>query len=140
MGRNNRVLMAIVAVFLMIPSVNTVHAQDWTKGEIIANAFKETKAIMVNDPLVSDKNVICLDVRTKDEFMTGNIPGSIHLQRGFLELKIENVIPDKNRKIIAYCKAGTRSALATLTLIKMGYKNVYYLEGGYTAWLKATCP
>ncbi|MBU1584844.1 MAG: hypothetical protein KKE44_19110, partial [Proteobacteria bacterium] len=75
MGRNNRVLMAIVAVFLMIPSVNTVHAQDWTKGEIIANAFKETKAIMVNDPLVSDKNVICLDVRTKDEFMTGNIPG-----------------------------------------------------------------
>lgn len=130
----------IAAGLLMLFSASLVYARDWTKEDFLANAFEKVEAISVADAQKPMKGVIFLDIRTKDEVLAGSIPGSIHLQRGFLELKISNVIPDKNKKIIIYCKGGNRSALAALTLMQMGYKNVYNLSGGYTSWIKTRHP
>jgi rhodanese-related sulfurtransferase len=68
------------------------------------------------------------------------IPGSIHLQRGLLEFKVDKKLPDKNATVIVYCKTGGRSSLATYTLVRMGYENVKNMDGGWKAWAKAGYP
>lgn len=75
-----------------------------------------------------------LDVREKDEYREGHLPGAISLPRGFLELRIEQVLPDKSQPIIAYCAGGTRSLLAAKQLLEMGYEQVVSMAGGFNAW------
>ena len=75
-----------------------------------------------------------LDVREKDEYRAGFIPGAISLPRGFLEIQVEQKLPDKNAKIVAYCAGGTRSALAAATLAELGYTNVETANPGFVRW------
>ncbi|MGZ8529520.1 MAG: molybdopterin-synthase adenylyltransferase MoeB, partial [Candidatus Binatia bacterium] len=59
---------------------------------------------------------------------------AIPLPRGFLEIKVETAIPDKNTPIVAYCAGGVRSLLAAKVMREMGYQNVTSMAGGYGAW------
>src|SRR6266446_10307116 len=77
---------------------------------------------------------LIVDVRDKDEWDEGHIPGALHMSRGTIELDIEEKVPDPNAMIICHCGGGGRSALATESLQKMGYKNVRNLAGGFKAW------
>ena len=56
--------------------------------------------------------------------------GAISLPRGFLEMRVEETVPDKDAPIVAYCAGGTRSLLAGRTLKEMGYTNVVSMTGG----------
>ena len=76
---------------------------------------------------------VFLDVREPDEFKAGHIPGAVNIPRGLLESRIEEQIPDKNTAIVVYCRSGVRSALASATLVKMGYKGVLNMDGGWKA-------
>jgi adenylyltransferase/sulfurtransferase len=78
-----------------------------------------------------------LDVREQDEVEQGIIPGAIHIPRGYLELRIEQFAPDKEVPVVIYCASGIRSALATETLLEMGYSDVANLKGGFNAWKEA---
>ena len=75
-----------------------------------------------------------IDVREPDEFRAGFIPGAEHVSRGFLELKIEQVVQDRATPIIAYCAGGVRSLLAGQVLKTMGYADVKSMSGGYAKW------
>jgi len=75
-----------------------------------------------------------IDVREPDEFRGGYIPGAEHVSRGFLELKIEQVVPDRATPIITYCAGGVRSLLAAQVLKIMGYGDVKSMSGGYSKW------
>jgi len=75
-----------------------------------------------------------LDVREKDEFRDGHLPGAISVPRGFLDMRVEEVVPDKSTPLILYCAGGTRSLLAGRTLREMGYTDVISMSGGYGAW------
>lgn len=75
-----------------------------------------------------------LDVREKDEFRDGHLPGAISVPRGFLDMRVEEVVPDKSTPLILYCAGGTRSLLAGRTLREMGYTDVTSMSGGYGAW------
>jgi len=77
--------------------------------------------------------VICVDVRTKQEYDTGHIPGAILLPDSSVKTQAPYVLPDKNAIIIVYCKGGSRSHTAACDLITMGYTNVYNL-GGIDSW------
>lgn len=86
---------------------------------------------------------ILIDVRTKDEYQAGHIPGAYLVQRGVLESHIEketvwndfhHALPKKTDTIILYCRSGSRSALAAKTLMMLGYEHVYSLDGGWKAW------
>jgi molybdopterin/thiamine biosynthesis adenylyltransferase/rhodanese-related sulfurtransferase len=81
-----------------------------------------------------------LDVREKDEYRDGHLGGAISVPRGFLEMRIEETVPDKRTPIIAYCAGGTRSLIAARTLKEMGYSNVVSMTGGFTAWKNAGMP
>ena len=78
-----------------------------------------------------------IDVREKNEWDEGHIPGAVHVPRGYLELRIENAAPEKSAPILLYCAGGTRSVLAARTLQDMGYSDVRSLRGGFTAWKDA---
>ena len=81
-----------------------------------------------------------IDVREKNEWDEGHIPGATHVPRGYLELRIEDAVPDKSTPIMLYCAGGVRSVLAARTLQEMGYPDVQSLTGGFTAWKDAGQP
>src|SRR3954462_686405 len=80
---------------------------------------------------------VLIDVREKDEWMEGFIPGAQWIPRGFLEQRIEDQVPEKSSAVVLYCAGGTRSALAARTLGELGYSNVTSLNGGFAAWKRA---
>jgi len=84
--------------------------------------------------------VLFLDVRTEKEYKKGHIPGAMNIPRGLLEFRIAKMIPDRNASIVVYCRSGARSSLATYTLVRMGYRNVKNMDGGWRAWAKAGYP
>lgn len=77
---------------------------------------------------------VLIDVREATEWAAGHIEGALHVPRGLLEFKIAELVPDKNTLIVTQCASGGRSALGAQTLLRMGYTNVYNLEGGYQAY------
>ncbi|HXJ20084.1 MAG TPA: molybdopterin-synthase adenylyltransferase MoeB [Polyangia bacterium] len=83
---------------------------------------------------------ILVDVREKDEWTEGYIPGARWIPRGFLELRIEDQVPERSAEIVLYCAGGTRSALAARALGELGYTNVKSLAGGFSAWKRAGLP
>ena len=87
----------------------------------------EVRAKLPTSPLL-------LDVREKEEFRQGFIPGALSLPRGFLEIQVEDKVADKSTPIIAYCAGGTRSLLAGRILKELGYTNVVSMRGGFQAW------
>jgi rhodanese-related sulfurtransferase len=82
----------------------------------------------------AQENFTLIDVREPDEVAEGAIAGSKALPRGQLEYKIDTITADKEQPIVCYCGGGGRSALAALSLQKMGFKNVKSLAGGYKGW------
>jgi molybdopterin/thiamine biosynthesis adenylyltransferase/rhodanese-related sulfurtransferase len=81
-----------------------------------------------------DQDVVLVDVREKNEWNEGYIPGAIHVPRGYLELQIEEAVPDKSQKVVLYCAGGVRSLMAGNTLQQMGYTDVVSMAGGFGQW------
>jgi phage shock protein E len=81
-----------------------------------------------------------IDVREESEWRESHAQNAIHLNRGIIELEIEEQIPDEKQPIICYCGGGSRSALVAENLQKMGYENVRSLAGGFRAWKEAGLP
>src|SRR6202521_1850401 len=76
-----------------------------------------------------------IDVRETDEVAAGHLPGAKHIPRGYLESRIEGVVPDRDAHVILYCASGNRSAYAARTLKEdLGYTNVRSMTGGITLW------
>jgi len=73
---------------------------------------------------------VVVDVREREEFSNGHIEGAVNVSRGTLEMRIAEVVPDKNTPVVCYCGGGNRGALATATLVKMGYRNAVSIAGG----------
>ncbi len=83
---------------------------------------------------------LLIDVREEADWKQGHAPGAKHLSRGELEMEIEEQVTDVAQPIICYCGGGSRSALATESLQKMGYTNVRSMAGGMRAWKEAGLP
>ena len=83
------------------------------------------------------KRPALIDVREPDENAQGMIPGTLHIPRGFLELRIERNVPDRSSPVVLYCASGTRSVLAARSLVELGYTDVSSLAGGFTGWKRA---
>lgn len=89
----------------------------------------------VQDALSQKKDdLVLIDVREKHEWNEGHIPGALHVPRGFLELQIEEAVPDRSKQIVLYCAGGVRSLMAGNTLQQMGYENVISMSGGFGQW------
>ncbi|HET7360064.1 MAG TPA: molybdopterin-synthase adenylyltransferase MoeB [Rhodanobacteraceae bacterium] len=77
---------------------------------------------------------LLVDVREDAERVGGSPPDALGLSRGYLELRIEQAAPDRDREILTLCGSGMRSLLAADTLQRMGYANVRSVAGGFGRW------
>ncbi len=131
----------ISALLIVIISSCTAIYED---GNELASVVKSDINIMQVDTLKAmienGEEFLLLDVRQPAEYEAGNIPGSFSIPRGELEFLILDeyfweeqfmYLPLKTDKIIVYCKVGARGALAAKSLQKLGFENVYNLEGGF---------
>jgi len=116
--------------------------KDMTGKELVEEAKVTIKSISITDAkaMLGKSGAVFLDVREPEEFKAGHIPGAINIPRGLLEFQIEQQAPDKNQTIVVYCRSGNRSALAAATLMKMGYKSILNMDGGWKAWQDAGYP
>ena len=88
----------------------------------------------------NDLGLILLDVREKDAFEAGHIPGARHLPRGQLELRVNTELPDPTQRILVACEFGRISTLAAATLRELGYTQAAALDGGIKAWRESGLP
>lgn len=88
----------------------------------------------------NDLGLVLLDVREKEAFAEGHIPGARHLPRGQLELRVNVELPDPTRRILVACEFGRISTLAAATLRELGYTKAAALDGGIKAWRESGLP
>jgi rhodanese-related sulfurtransferase len=88
----------------------------------------------------AEDDLIVLDVRERDAYEDGHIPGARLLPRGQLELRVNQELPDPTRRILACCELGQVSTLAAATLREMGFMYTVALDGGMKAWREAGYP
>ena len=100
--------------------------------EQVKQQIREIDAATADD--LRREGVIVVDVREQDEVEQGVVPGSVHIPRGYLESRIEDVVADRDAKIVIYCASGVRSAFAAKTLADLGYTDVLSLAGGFNGW------
>ena len=101
---------------------------------------KETDVPTIKKRLEKGDRFVLVDVREDNEWEKGHIKGARHLGRGILERDVEKAIPQKDAEIVLYCGGGFRSALSADNLQKMGYTNVWSMDGGWRGWLDAGGP
>ena len=89
--------------------------------------------------MVENNECILIDIRDiRELWKEGTVKNAKHIPRGMLEFWLdpqssyfkENNF-DPNKKMVLYCALGMRSALATKSLVDMGYKNVAHVNGGF---------
>lgn len=80
--------------------------------------------------LENNTNVVLLDVRSPQEYEEGHLKGAINIPTYELYTKARKIIKDPDTIVIAYCTVGVRSETAIKILRRLGYKNLYHLNGG----------
>jgi molybdopterin/thiamine biosynthesis adenylyltransferase/rhodanese-related sulfurtransferase len=112
-----------------------------TFNEVLARAKQAVREVSVDETRARLREgsgaFVLIDVRERDEYEQGFIAGAAWVPRGFLELRIEDLVGDREREIVLYCAAGTRSVLAARALGEMGYARVSSMSGGFRAWKNA---
>src|SRR4029453_14290475 len=114
-----------------------------TYQQIMAEAKQQVPEVSPDDVrarLDAPQKPVVLDVREKEEFRQGYLPGAVSIPRGFLEMQVEEKLPDKSTPIVAYCAGGTRSLLAGRILKELGYTNVVSMKGGFGGWKNKGLP
>jgi|TARA_B100000242_G_scaffold287135_1_gene253557 rhodanese-related sulfurtransferase len=111
--------------------------------ELVAEAEKKIETLSAKEAkiLVDKKEITLIDVRDiRELWKEGTLENSIHIPRGMLEFWLDpqssyynsNKIKEV-KKMVLFCALGFRSALATKSLVDMGFKNVAHVSGGFDA-------
>jgi sulfur-carrier protein adenylyltransferase/sulfurtransferase len=111
-----------------------------TYRELLARVKAEIEEIGAADARERQDDALFVDVREREEWDEGIVPGAVHVPRGQLESRIEGLVPDRGRELVLYCSGGSRSAFAAKALQELGYENVVSLTGGFTDWKRNGFP
>tara|TARA_B100001029_G_C15027245_1_gene434456 strand:+ start:1079 stop:1477 length:399 start_codon:yes stop_codon:yes gene_type:complete len=111
--------------------------------ELVEKALKEIKTLEPEEvkDLESKNQCTLVDIRDiRELWRDGTIKGALHIPRGMLEFWMDPQSQyfneskfSKEKKLVLFCAAGMRSALATKTLKDMGYENIAHVRGGFTS-------
>ena len=77
---------------------------------------------------------VLIDVREPEEVSGGSPAGALRIVRGFLELRVEDAVPEKDREVLVLCAGGVRSLFAAEGLRQLGYARVRSVAGGFNRW------
>ncbi|WP_081498021.1 rhodanese-like domain-containing protein [Brachyspira pilosicoli] len=121
---NEKIIIILSVSFLFLACSN--------KGYKNLNIEKAIK--LVN----SSTNLVILDVRTREEYLAGNIPNSINIDVLSQDFKSKIDMLDKNKEYLIYCRSGNRSSIASSIMSTNGFINIYNLENiGYQDFANA---
>ena len=111
-------------------------------SDLVARARSRIREVSPQEVAPKLGKILIVDVREPEEYAAGHIPGAISIPRGVLEFRINQYpdLQDHNREIVMQCQGGGRSALATVAMQELGFKNVINLAGGFGAWNAAGLP
>ncbi len=84
---------------------------------------------------VDNGDVQVIDVRTPGEYAGGHVPGSINIPHMSVVSRKDEL--DAGKELVMICQMGQRSALACEFAASMGFKDLFNVEGGTEAWIKA---
>lgn len=116
-----------------------IHSEEFLK--IVAEAKSNVNECDVAGALERvESGAVLIDVREDNEFEAGHAAGAKHMSRGIIERDIVQTYPEKDTELVLYCGGGFRSALSADNLQKMGYTNVWSMDGGWAAWQEAGAP
>jgi rhodanese-related sulfurtransferase len=124
--------LGLLLTFLLIHTVALAQSTQKDSIDVLSIAEFERKSIK--------KNTLVIDVRTPEEVADGHLPGSVNID--FLRENFAQEINVLNKKAtyLVYCRTGKKSREAADQMKKAGFKHVYMLEGGFTAWQEAGKP
>jgi rhodanese-related sulfurtransferase len=108
--------------------MESMESTEELKGE-----YKRISAQAAKEMIDSGEEPVILDVRTQAEYDEGHIEGAVLLPYDEIDERAAEFLPDKNTKILVYCRSGNRSAIASHALIALGYTDVTDF-GGIISW------
>ena len=111
-----------------------------TYRELLAQVKTEIDELGAAEARERQGSAVFVDVREREEWEEGAVPGAVHVPRGQLESRIEGLVPDRATELVLYCAGGSRSAFAAKALGELGYENVSSLIGGFTDWKRNGYP
>ena len=128
------ILVLLIAVFLTACQ----NRKEENKMEKNAKGYYEITQEKAKEIMDSEKDILIIDVREEDEYNESHIKGALLLPLSVLyseeaENSAEELIPDKNMKVLIYCRSGRRSKEASAILASFGYENIYEF-GGILTW------
>ncbi len=90
--------------------------------------------------LISEGKVVIVDVRSKEEFGDGHLKGALNIDilESDFEAKLGKL--DKSKPVLVHCQAGGRSTRSLPVFEKLGFTQVFHLDGGYGGWVEAGKP
>ena len=95
--------------------------------------YKQISMAEAKEIMSTEEEFIILDVRTQEEYADGHIPGAICVPNETIGTEPPVELPDKEEKILVYCRSGNRSRQAAAKLAAMGYSNIVEF-GGIMDW------
>lgn len=96
----------------------------------IKNVSAEEAYSLIN----KNNELVILDVRTKEEYDNGHIPGAKLIPLNVLSMKLFELNEYKDKPILVYCASGGRSPRAVDTLVNSSFKHIYHLNRGLSSW------
>lgn len=116
----------VIALFVLLTACNAQDVKNISVAEL--------------EKAISTTGVQLVDVRTEDEFKERHIKGAtlISIDERSFEEKLGAL--DKEKPLYVYCLSGGRSSKAGQVALRMGFKEVYNLDGGINAWVNANKP
>ena len=112
-----------------------------SKEEVQQEATTSTSEVINKDvdvnefeKLVAEGNGLLLDVRTNEEFASAHLKGATQIDFYASDFQDQLKKLDTETPVYVYCRSGGRSGNAANIMKGMGFKAVYNLEGGITAW------
>lgn len=129
-------LMTLPLVAQEIPEV-VLDTQAQQLLDTVKTKINSIDTQQLQQQLKEKPKTVLIDVRTEDEiqqFGTIGLYQNIRIPRGWLEFRINELIPDKKTSIVVYCGTNIRSPLAALQLMEMGYSDVKNYSDGFFSW------
>jgi phage shock protein E len=81
-----------------------------------------------------DTSLVLLDVRTREEFASGHIPGARNIPYDELPARVAELPPAAQQELFVYCAGGKRTENAIARLREQGYTRLVHLRGGFVEW------
>ena len=108
-------------------------------GPGMVNSYEQIDQETAKQMMEKDDGHVVVDVRTREEYDAGHIPGAILLPNESIGTEPPEELPDRNQIILIYCRSGNRSKQAAQKLFDMGYTNIYEF-GGINTWTGEITP